>query len=387
VTTSIPQDIGAASKNSPPMEVTLEPIEALEAVEDCWTRLYKQTSSQSFFLSWAWVGALLRNTPRPRWPALLQVRSGASLIALGLLGASTTWRHRWLRSRGLHLNEIGDPAFDKITIEHSGLLCRAGMELDAVSAVLRHLMQRSDWDELYLSGVSAATGRAWGTAANTFGLDTLDRSVQPHFSIDLEALRASQSSFLESLSANTRYQINRSKKLYAKRGPLMLYHASSAVEARAWFDDLVQLHQTYWQARGSEGAFGSAFTRAFHEDLVSRGHADGSVEVVKVSAGPGVVGYLYNFRCGLALYNYQSALTYESENKLKPGLVCHSMAADDALSRGLHSYDLLAGGEHYKSNLATAYASMVWMSLQRQRLGFRLERVLRVMKSRAQGVA
>ena len=70
--------------------------------------------------------------------------------------AVTRRRHGLIRSRGLYLNETGDPRFDAMTIEHNGILSAAGSERAVIDALLSWFAGlRGEADELYLSGSSA----------------------------------------------------------------------------------------------------------------------------------------------------------------------------------------------------------------------------------------
>ena len=63
-------------------------------------------------------------------PSCCAARAHGETVSLALLGANETRRRRGLvRSRGLYLNETGDPRFDALTIEHNGILAAAEWEL------------------------------------------------------------------------------------------------------------------------------------------------------------------------------------------------------------------------------------------------------------------
>lgn len=145
----------------------------------------------------------------------------------------------------------------------------------------------------------------------------------------------------------------------------------------AWFEDLVRLHQAHWNARGEPGAFSSDFTRRFHSRLVQQGSATGRVSLLRATAGTELLGYVYNFEHLGVASNYQSGHVATASNKLKPGLVVHCLAVEEALQRGLKTYDLLMGGDHFKPSLCNAGGLMSWSVLQQPRLRLSLENRLR----------
>ncbi len=71
-------------------------------------------------------------------------------------------------------------------------------------------------DELHLRNVPADLKPA--VAASGYHFSELQR--KPSWRIDLAAIRAAGKQHLDCLSANTRQQIRRSKRLYQRRGPL-----------------------------------------------------------------------------------------------------------------------------------------------------------------------
>src|SRR5258707_7664875 len=112
--------------------------------------------------------------------------------------------------------------------------------------------------------------------------------------VDLEALRCLGRDFLATTSGNTRYQIRRSERRYAALGPLAIQRARSLDEAQDFLTALARLHQSYWTGRGKPGAFANPNFERFHRALIVRAFADGGIDLLKVTAGATILGYLYN---------------------------------------------------------------------------------------------
>ena len=105
-----------------------EPLPPLPLLEREW-RALEAISTASFFTSWRWIGALLATVPAARHPSLLRGVVQGETVALALLGAAATRRrHGLIQTRSLHLNEVGEPSFDALTIEHNGILAGAAPE-------------------------------------------------------------------------------------------------------------------------------------------------------------------------------------------------------------------------------------------------------------------
>jgi len=194
--------------------------------------------------------------------------------------------------------------------------------------------------------------------------------------VELAAVRAGGRPYLDGLSANTRQQLRRAMRGYEARGPLRLTVAATAAEALAWFERLATLHQATWTGRGREGAFAYPFFARFHRALIERHHAAGLVELAKVTAGEGEVGYLYNFLWRGRVLSYQSGFAYEADARLKPGLVSHALCIERHLAAGAAAYDFLAGDARYKTSLGRPGPRSAYLILQRPRLKFAVERGL-----------
>src|SRR5262249_4951184 len=145
--------------------------------------------------------------------------------------------------------------------------------------------------------------------------------------------------------------------------------------------ELKELHQRKWQARGQPGAFASAIIEGFHRDLVADRLPAGEIQLLRVTDGAAAtVGCLYNFVLAGRVYYYQSGFAYPDRPAIKPGLVCHALAVGWNIERGARVYDLLAGDSQYKRSIATDCSEMLWLSLQRDRLRFRIEDAFRRLK-------
>ena len=363
--------------------VSLTPLVDRAGLEREW-RALERTSNASFFLSWSWVGALLDSADGLQAPLVLRIGSGPSPKGLALLWAGRQRRHGIVHSQSLHLNETGRPEFDRITLEHNGMLAAASDQAAVLRAAIGHLVSRPGWDECFLSGLDEPLVQAVAAAAAQQGLWHCRRWTKSYHYVNLDAVRQQGGVYLDSLSANSRYQARRAIKGYAAVGPLQCMRASSTAEALAWFDDLVRLHQAHWAQRGEPGAFSSDFTRRFHTTVIAQGWDQGAVSLLRVTVGDALLGYVYNFERGGTASNYQSGHVAAESSKLKPGLVVHCLAVQDAVQRGLGTYDLLMGGDHFKASLCNASGQMTWSVLQQRRWVLGIENRLRDARDRWQ---
>jgi CelD/BcsL family acetyltransferase involved in cellulose biosynthesis len=198
--------------------------------------------------------------------------------------------------------------------------------------------------------------------------------------VNLDAIRLSGRGCLEHLSANTRYQIRRSMRLYEKHGELTAQRATNIDEAMRYYSEMELLHQRYWLSRGQAGAHAYPFYGKFHRALLANCLPRGTAELVRIAAGDKTIGYVYNFVRDGWVYAYQTGLEYDSDSKMKPGLVAHYLCIEKHLSEGAHGYDFLAGDSRYKRSFGTPGPDMLELVLQRPIAKLRIESALREVK-------
>src|SRR5204863_3451519 len=181
-----------------------------------------------FFTSWHWIGTLLAAVPPASRPKLLRGTAHGRTVSLALLGARETRRRRGLvRSRGLYLNETGDPRFDALTIEHNGILAAAEWELVVWDELIGWFASlRDEADELHVGGSQRRLPEA---ALGEWGLGCQVTSL-PSYSIDLCRLEGSAGELYPVLSANARQQLRRALRYFERFGALRLAEAATATE-------------------------------------------------------------------------------------------------------------------------------------------------------------
>jgi CelD/BcsL family acetyltransferase involved in cellulose biosynthesis len=353
----------------------------LAELEHEW-RALEAVAHPSFFISWAWIGNLLAMIPAASRPMLLRGRARGGTVALALLGNTVNRRrHGLIRSRGLYLNETGDPRFDALTIEHNGILSAAGNDPVIIEALLSWFAEaRGEADELHLSG-SLQRPPAAALAAHRL----ICREIaKPSYSVDLGLLAASDGALDPVLSANARQQLRRALRHFEAQGPLQSREAATEAEAQGWFSGLKALHCASWERRGIAHSFGSEIFETFHRRLIERCFAEGMVQLVKASAGARVIGYLYNFQRDGHVYAYQSGFE-DGDPRERPGVVTHALAIRHAFRSGMRIYDFMAGRNRLKESFATRCEPMLWQVVQQPGLAFRIERLARRLKQRIRG--
>lgn len=355
--------------------VETEPLTDINVLEKDWRTLEK-LSECSFFLSWVWIKSWLTVFNAPC--QVVRVIYEGKTVGMALLVESEFNQWNRASSKRIYLHQTGCDMRDQIWIEYNGFLCQGLHKEGVVSAFLSHIATEPDWDELVIGGLTSSNSQLFDSLSD---LNRRDLSEAPTFGVDLENLAHLSKPYLSQLSKNTRYQINRSFKLYCQlEGEVRLEFAEGLEQAIEFFNSAGTFHLARWGDRLGESGYANEYFVDFHHELIRQAWPLGLIDLIQVKAGDKILGYLYNFLyCG-KVYFYLSGLVDENDSKLKPGLCGHSMAIQVYLEKGYGYYDFMAGEARYKASLGCRSEDMFQVSYRRSRLKFQIEDGIRRLK-------
>lgn len=355
----------------------------LDSLGAAWLDL-ESRSDHSFFTSWSWIRTWLACLPPRSRTFLLRASNDGLTVGLGIFVSRRILRRGLVGSRSLFLHQTGLPRYDSLAIEHNGLLLARGYEQPVAERVLDCLLNVApSWDEVHLNGIDfdAPLLCALRNRQNTCQLVLRKQMPSPY--VNLDQLRASQADYLSRLSSNSRQQLRRAVRAYEQIGPLKIEAAETIEQGYEFLAALKGLHQLKWNRRGQTGAFGNDEFETFHRALIRSCLPRGETQLLRVSAGEHVMGYLYNLVHHGRVCFYQSGFDY-ADPKRKPGLVSHYRAIEHYLAGGAREYDFLASDDQYKKSLSTESRTLVWAVYQRRCWRFAIERRLREWKQQWQ---
>lgn len=349
-------------------------LEDIAVLGEHWQSL-EAIADNPVFLSWQWIGIWLACYQLPL--RVLEVRdSEHQLVGLGLLLEQSVRRYGILSSRCLRLHQSGRPDYDQVWIEYNGFLTATEHSVEIEHCALTYVRARLNWDEWIIGAIEAPKAQRYAEC-----LDVTSHVLweAPCYGVDLGALRQQQVSYRDRLSANTRYQINRSLKIYQQRGEVRLVRPQSQEEALEWFALTGPLHLQRWGAGPHRSGFANPEFVRFHQQMLQSCWPHGA-DIVALKVGGHTIATFYNFIYRNRVYFYLGGLDIEADNKLKPGLLGHMLCIEDYLARGFDYYDFMGGEERYKTQLGSLHNRLVQVALQRRQFKFLLEQHARKVK-------
>jgi len=346
----------------------------LNRLKSSWQELETRNNGLSFFHSWAWIQTWIQ-VYQPEI-LLVSAKDASQTVALGLFVKHHETRHGIIKSKQIRLLQTGKQEEDQIWVEFNGFLCHPDHAAQASIACLRALLAKpSLCDEIVISMMPKSQAEDLLRHFN----NTCICLSTPTYNIRLSSLLPGHKSYLETLSRNTRYQINRSKKKYEELfGPLRLTFANSWQQALEYWNGAKDLHTHKWH---DSGFHNPAFV-SFHETFIKNHFDEGLVDIVKITAGDHLIAIIYNILYRKNVYFYLQGIQYDADSKLKPGLTAHSMLIEHYLHEGMKTYDFMGGHSQYKQQLAKAVDEQIILKIQKPHFRFHLENIARDIKQK-----
>lgn len=365
----------SVSSSNDQYQISITENDDIEQLKQDWQQL-EPLSTAPFFLSWAWVSTWL-TTYTPSTYTIRAIHQN-KLVAIGLLTSSIERRRLVINAKQLRLNQTGHLTQDQIWVEYNDFLTDKNHTGAAVNACIKALTDSplfNQHDEIIFSMM--LEGRAKHLLASSPHSKIL--ITRPCYGIDLSQLSEDRN-YIQSLTSNTRYQIRRSIRQYEKtHGPLTLVHANSTEQALGFFNDVAPLHIQRWYDSGYKNP---EFLQ-FHQNLIETYYSKGLIQLIKVMAGDTVIAILYYLIKGDNVSFYLHGLLYETDKKLKPGLVAHALATQFFFDNGMKTYDYMGGHSQYKTQLATRTEDLATIRIQKPIFKFILENTAQTIKNLA----
>ena len=368
--------------NRKPDHGLILPVADATAVASCWQELEARCDSH-FFHSWTWVGNWLELVLPHTTVYLYLHRRQGQVQACGLLTLCPARRGKGLiRTLQLQLNEYlpHQQQLDMVK-GYGGLLMAEGDKSRCWSLFLETVRGfHKGWDEILLSCLPKTDYHV--LMAQSGGLTPVEKKAAATWVRELPApadsAEALEEALLEGFKKKSRKQLRQSLGAFARQGDIDLDRADSAETALQFFDAMNAVHTARWLADGKQGSFANPNWVAFHRGVIGSGFDKGQILMLRVRCGEMLLGYLYGHLYRNRVYMHQTGFALMDDNNLRPGYVSHFKAMALCAADGRVSYDFLPDREgSYKKFFVEKGPCVSWLLLQRPRLIFRLEKVLR----------
>ena len=309
-----------------------------------WLALEKQ-SSQSIFLSWAWIGLWLIQVIKCKKCFLIKAHDeNENIRGLGIFTETTsifsTYK-KWF------LHKTGETKFDQIWIEYNDfLLC------DSNPSSIRNKM----WEFAHLTTEFKVNKWVLGvseenTCSNLCLTSNINKTIYSEdigYSIsknDIEDI----GSYPREISKSTSKKIEKTLKLLSELGVVEFKLITNGEKVLDVIENTKHWHIKKWKKTETPSGFDNSNFREFHTQLI----ISENTAAMTISINDEIVGVNYYLKSHKNLMFYLSCLKPFQDNKIKLGLLLHQQAVKTCFTAGFESYDFLAGDAVYKSKLAS----------------------------------
>lgn len=363
------------------LRMRVVPASAWPEVRGKWEAVEMQCPTSSIFVHADWMETWLDTFSELVNPAICLFEVGGRPVGCCLL-VEAERRVGPILTRQLFLNSSGESEEHSVFLEYNELLAVPGFER-MVAQQLAGYVRGLKWEYLQLDG--AVRSEAMQTLQAELGGYRQEGRRRDCYYVDLEEIRTQGGVYEQVLSHHSRSLMRRSVRRYESTyGKIRVEEAATVEEGWRMLADLADRHQATWQSRGQAGAFHSAKCVQFHMNLIERLIPQGKAQLLRISAGPRVIGLVYSLVYRGQVRCYQGGFTREEHHRLKPGMTSHYYAVQHNLKKGMSEYDFMAGDYRSKESMTNAKRPLDWVTVERGNAKTVVIRGLRAMKRRWQ---
>lgn len=321
----------------------------LEELADKWVTLQAKTNS-STFVAWFWVAQWLAQKNLTTNNCLcVEVMLDKDTVGLALFGIKTKRVFWGLSFNQYFLHKSGNIKEDQTWIEHNTFLVHADYEQQLADEICLELEKTKQIDDIKI-GLSSPH---FINTLNITGFKLRTELSSLGYVVNLSGF-TTLNDYLVTLSKNTRSHIKRSIKLLNEQSPLRLKLATNSDEKVKVLKSVADLHRVKWRSTVYGSGFDNPCFYQFHQALIQDDQSSQHCRLYTLYQDDIALGHVYLLTQGDKWIFYLSALNFNDDNRIKVGLVIHSLIIEQAIKQGVTVYDFLAGEAQYKNSLSNA---------------------------------
>lgn len=308
-----------------------------------WNRLLARSNADTVFLTWEWVSNWWKvyGSGKDLWVLTLRDDTGA------LIGIAPLYRRRRKILKSITVNEIRFlGSGEDVSPDYLDFIIERGKESEAIEAVAAYLASRVEWDVLDLTDVlsTSLTAMSFKSIFARDGFSVHDRTCAtcPYI-----VLPSSWDEFLNTLSANARYNVKRRIKNIERdfRARFFVWEDMEGLDGA--MESLARLHNKRWEEREVRHSFSSDEYISFHKAVARDFAKQGWLHLSCLELNGELIGMLYDYHYGDKLFYYQAGFD-PAFHKYSPGLVLRAYVIQKAIHDGVRELDFLKGAYAHK---------------------------------------
>ena len=340
----------------------------LEDILTLVSTLEDEVSPCSFFSQSNWIKAWLQSVDK--LPDVYMFYLDGKAIGLASIG--TRIFNPLLPLREGFLNQTGMLEDDQVWVEYNEIYCIEEYKEQCVNALLRAFFKSKTNLRLTLSMLSDSG--LWHTPMRKRSLKYSSKKVLG-YKANLESWCENKKEF-NFISCNTRRQLSRSLKTLNNHSGNIKFTFATRESATDYFDELGKLHVKKWGKTNEGSGFENPKFISHHLKFIENNWSH--VDLIKVSAGNHLLGFIYNIIQRDTVYFYCSGINHDVPHKhIKPGYTIHHQLMMHYKNNGYVWYDFLGGEDQYKKSLSSTSYPFELLTVYRSELTFKLSKIIK----------
>jgi CelD/BcsL family acetyltransferase involved in cellulose biosynthesis len=260
-----------------------------------WTDLLHLSESRGIFLTWEWLYQWTRQYLGGNGLWILVVVDEDNRVR----GIAPFYIRRVLPNHVMGYREIAFLGTEEVCSSYLDVIAEPAYKRTVVQHLYQFLFQEAadEWDVLTLEEIPAESSII-ETLMGSFEEAGKVIEIRKSTCCPVIHLPRICADYRRTLSANSRYNLQRKHKALERLGMVSYRHIQKGPEVGQTFDSFVRLHEKRWTIKGAGGgAFHRERFLAFHQDLVKVFEEKGwlSLSLLTIDDRPvaGIYGFVY----------------------------------------------------------------------------------------------
>lgn len=329
-----------------------------------WDDVLERCKDRNIFLTWEYLSTYWKHFGNGKRLRILVIEDTGNIIAIAPLRQS---RYGSLGPLGYDVIEpLGYRGLTPEGADYTGLILTE-REAECTELFMKHLLGDVSWDFMYLMDVP-------DTSKDPTLLASIARQLSLKFELERGAMcpyipiPRSLDVFLNTLSPKFRKNLRRCMSNLEKncgKVKLVKYDELGSIEEsmQVFFD----LHQKRWKLKRKPGVFDTQEIRDFYLDVAKRFANSGWLALYFLTVNDEPIATQYCFEYKQRMY-YTLGGFEPNYSEYSVGNLVTLKVIEKCIEKGIEEYDLLKGGETYKSRFTAKYRSNLGIRLANKRL-------------------
>lgn len=318
-------------------------LDEFKKLEHEWNQLLEACAKDNFFLSWKWLDVWWRSYGFDLEWLMIAVWDSEQIIGIAPLCIKKAVYKKWIALREIQFIGSG-----LICSEHLDFMTLPGRHNEVLQKMCHFLYREyKNWDIAKLTDIFV------GSKTTDF-FESQGAVIRDWTTCPFIGFSGTYEDYLNGLSKKTRYNARKKAKDLEKAVSIE-YGIADESNLFEVFNELKNLHNLRWQAKGISGFFCDDGVCAFHDEVVRQIPPENmELSYIKDRDTGAYLAIHYSFIWNQKIFLYQQGTNLDY-HQYSPGIVLLVYNIKRYIENGYEELDFLRGDEDYKFHWTKDY--------------------------------